>query len=113
MYWLSFNLEVWQEIYTSYHDIFEIDTFAVQYAKVFRNNFWMMHHGSKSPKRTTVWSTRKFLVAGLVPILVVVSTCGVPNIKLIQDFVSCLGQGVIEKGHQAEKNKGQNHTFST
>ena len=84
---------------------------------MYRNNFWMMHHGSKSPKRTTVWSNRKFLVAGLVHILViteyVASTCGVLNIKLIQHFVSCLGQGVIDKGHQAEKNKGPNHTFST
>lgn len=34
--------------------------------EVFRNNFWMLHHGSKSPKRTTVWSVRRFLVSGLV-----------------------------------------------
>ena len=33
--------------------------------KVWRNNFWMLHHGSKSPKRTTVWSIRKILVAAL------------------------------------------------
>ena len=36
-------------------------------AKVFCNSFWMAHHGSKSPKRTTVWSTRKIVVAKLVP----------------------------------------------
>ena len=36
--------------------------------EVFRNNFWMLHHGSKSPKRTTVWSVRRFLVSGLAHI---------------------------------------------
>lgn len=33
--------------------------------EVYRNRFWMMHHGSKSPKRTIVWSPRKILVLGL------------------------------------------------
>lgn len=34
--------------------------------KVWRNNFWMLHHGSKSPKRTTVWSVRQIVVSKLV-----------------------------------------------
>ena len=32
------------------------------FTKVYRNSFWMMHFGSKSTKRTTVWSIRKLLV---------------------------------------------------
>ena len=35
-------------------------------AEVYRGSFWMLHHGAKSPKRTTVWSLRKSLVTGLV-----------------------------------------------
>ncbi|CAK8999741.1 unnamed protein product, partial [Durusdinium trenchii] len=34
-------------------------------AVVWRNNFWMLHHGAKCPKRTTVWSVQRCLVLGL------------------------------------------------
>lgn len=39
---------------------------ASAWTKVYKGSFWMIHHGSKSPKRTTVWSLRKALVTGLV-----------------------------------------------
>lgn len=34
-------------------------------AQVYRNNFWMALHGAGSPKRTTVWSTRRIIVEAL------------------------------------------------
>lgn len=34
--------------------------------EVWRHSFWMMHHGSKSPKRTCVWSNRRSMIEKLV-----------------------------------------------
>ena len=53
----------------SLQKVFNILGLTIPLAEVWRHNFWMIHHGSKSTKRTTVWSVRKVLVHGLVHIL--------------------------------------------
>lgn len=47
--------------------VFPILNMPIQFCftKVYRNSFWMMHYGSKSPKRTTVWSVRQLIVGKL------------------------------------------------
>ena len=47
--------------------------------EVWRNNFWMLHHGAKCPKRTTVWSVQRCLVLGLAPPLKTCSVCSFMN----------------------------------
>lgn len=67
--------------------------------EVWRNNFWMMHYGSTTPKRTTVWSTRRVLVASLAP----ASVTDVGSSSLVR------GQRPAEEIGEGETHQGGSH----
>ena len=76
-------------------------------SQVFRTDFWMLHYGGSSPKRTTVWSSNGDIIEKLVRcqvsiVFVIVHICRQTSISIDNPIIllkdlGCLTKDVVEK----------------